>query len=78
MTLVSSALRNDLNIWHYTQDVLNQLLSGETNYEPLLPWNWAAQHPEAIREYRIKERRDRADRKQTKRANRRRRQLQKA
>ena len=78
MTLVSSALRNDLSIWHYTQDVLNQLLSGETNYEPLLPWNWAAQHPEAIREYRIKERRDRADRKQTKRANRRRQQFQKA
>lgn len=76
MTLVSSALRNDLSVWHYTQDVLNQLLSGETNYEPLLPWNWAAQHPEAIREYRVSERRDRTDRKQTKRAHRRRRRQQ--
>ena len=72
MTLVSSALRNDLSVWHYTKDVLDQLLSGVTDYEPLLPWNWAALHPEAIREYRIKERRQRADRKQTKRADRRR------
>ena len=72
MTLVSSALRNDLSVGHYTKDVLDQLLSGVTDYESLLPWNWAVAHPEAIREYRIQERRDRADRKQAKRANRRR------
>ncbi len=72
MTPVSSALRNDLSVWHYTKDVLDQLLSGVTDYEPLLPWNWAAEHLEAIREYRIQERRDRADRKQAKRAKRRR------
>jgi len=40
-------------------------------YEPLLPWNWAAEHPEAIRNYRIEERRDRAERKQHARADRR-------
>jgi transposase len=74
MTLVSSALRNDLSVWHYVKDVLDRVLSGETDYEPLLPWNWATQHPEAIRTYRIKERRDRDDRKQSRRAERRRQQ----
>ena len=73
MTLVSSALRNDISVWHYTKDVLNQLLAGETNYQPLLPWNWAATHPEAIRHYRIEERLAIAARKQVKRDARRRR-----
>lgn len=73
MTLVSSALRNDLDVWLYLKDVLDQLLSGQTDYEPLLPWNWAAQHPAAIRKYRIRERHDRNDRRQLKRANRRKR-----
>ncbi len=72
MTLVSSALRNDLDVWLYVKDVLDQLLSGVTDYEPLLPWNWAAAHPQAIRQYRIEERKDRRDRQQTKRAQRRR------
>lgn len=73
MTLVSSALRNDISVWHYTKDVLDQLLAGETNYEPLLPWNWAATHPEAIRHYRIEERLQIAASKQVKRDARRRR-----
>ena len=33
LTFVSSALRNDLNVWDYIKDVLSQLLAGETNYE---------------------------------------------
>ena len=70
-TLVSSALRNDLDIWHYVQDVLRQLLSGLTDYEPLLPWNWATTHPNAIRQYRIAERKERIDRQSEKRAHRR-------
>ena len=70
-TLVSSALRNDLDVWHYVHDVLQQLLSGVTNYEPLLPWNWAATHPGAIRQYRIAERKERFDRKSEKRNDRR-------
>ena len=37
MTLVSSALRNDLDVWQYINDVLSQLLSGVTDYEPLTP-----------------------------------------
>ncbi len=71
LTLVSSALRNDLDVWAYVKDVLDQLLAGSTDYESLLPWNWAASHPEAIRKYRVEERRQRSQRKQTKRDRRR-------
>jgi hypothetical protein len=52
-------------------DILQRLLDGETNYESMLPWNWAAAHPEHIREYRRDERRDRQERKQNERAKRR-------
>ena len=71
LTLVSSALRNDLDVWVYVKDVLDQLLAGSTEYEPLLPWNWAASHPEAIRKYRVQERRKRDLRKKFKRERRR-------
>jgi hypothetical protein len=72
LTLVSSALRNDLDVWGYVKDVLDQLLSGTTDYERLLPWNWAVSHPKAIRQYRVEERRRRSDRRTAKRAARRR------
>ena len=71
MSLVSSAHRNDLEVWAYVSDVLRQLLAGETDYEPLLPWNWAATHPESVREFRKEERRARQETKQTARAKRR-------
>jgi transposase len=71
MSLVSSAHRNDLDVWAYVNDVLKRLLGGETDYAPLLPWNWAKDHPESIREYRQEERRERDIRKQTHRAKRR-------
>ena len=58
MTLVSSAHRNDLDVWAYVNDVPKRLLAGETNYEPLLPLNWAAAHPQHIRNIRQVERRD--------------------
>ena len=74
LTLVSSAHRNDLDVWVYVNDVLEQLLAGTTDYEPLLPWNWAALHPEAIRQYRVEERRERSVRRAAQRANRRKRQ----
>lgn len=35
MTLVSSALRNDLDVWAYVKDVLDQLLAGSTGYASL-------------------------------------------
>jgi len=71
MTLVSSALRNDLHVWAYVKGVLDALLAGSTDYESLRPDNWAQSHPEHIRTYRVKERRDKADRKQRERAKRR-------
>ena len=75
LTLVSSAVRNDLDVWAYLKDVLDRLLSGETDYAALRPDVWGREHPEAIREYRVTERRDRADRKQYRRAARRRNRL---
>jgi hypothetical protein len=71
MTLVSSAVRNDLDVWAYVKDVLDQLLAGSTDYESLRPDVWKQSHPESIREYRAIERRDRADRQQARRARRR-------
>jgi transposase len=71
LTLVSSAHRNDLDVWAYVNDILKRLLAGETDYEPMLPWNWAATHPEHIREFRQQERRQRDTRKKTHRDQRR-------
>jgi len=71
LTLVSSALRNDLDIWIYIKSLLDALLSGSTDYAGLRPDIWAQSHPEHIRCYRVEERRDRADRKQRQRAARR-------
>jgi transposase len=71
LTLVSSAHRNDLDVRAYVNDILQRLLAGETDYEPMLPWNWAATHPKSIRVYRQEERRQRDVRKQTERAKRR-------
>jgi transposase len=68
ITLVSSALRNDLDVWSYLCDVLRRLLAGETDYAPLRPDRWAAAHPDQIRRYRQDERRQTADRKQHRRA----------
>ena len=71
LTLVSSAVRNDLDVWVYVKDVLDQLLAGSTDYHALRPDIWKHSHPEAIREYRVQERRDRADRRRFHRAQRR-------
>jgi transposase len=71
MSLVSSAARNDLDVFHYVKDILNRLLAGETSYESLRPDVWKQSHPEAIGLYRVDERRSRADAKAFKRAQRR-------
>jgi transposase len=71
MTLVSSARRHDLDVELYIKDVLDQLLAGSTDYHSFLPDVWKQQHPEAIRVYRVEERRDKADRKQLNAARRR-------
>ena len=71
LTLVSSAVRNDLDVWAYSKDVLDQLLAGSTYYHSLRPDIWKESHPEAVREYRVQERRDRAERQRVRRAQRR-------
>lgn len=71
MTLVSSALRNDLDVHQYLVDVLRRLLDGLTDYQSLLPHVWRESHPEAVRTYRVDERRDAVDRQTARRAERR-------
>lgn len=71
MTLVSSARRHDLDVGLYLKDVLDQLLAGCTDYDRLLPDVWKRSHPEAVRQYRVEERRDKAERKQLEAARRR-------
>jgi transposase len=71
MSLVSSAERNDLDVFPYVKDVLARLLNGDADYESLRPDVWKAAHPEAVRVYRVEERRSRADAQALKRARRR-------
>ncbi len=71
LTLVSSALRNDLDVYAYIKEVLDALLAGSTDYAALRPDVWAQTHPEAIRNYRKEERRDRVDAKSRRRQRRR-------
>jgi transposase len=72
LTLVSSAVRNDLDVWAYVKEVLDRMLAGDRDYAILRPDHWAAAHPEHVRDYRAEERRDRADARQARRADRRR------
>jgi len=72
LTLVSSALRNDLDVYAYIKSVLDALLAGSTDYTALRPDVWAQTHPEAIRNYRKEERRDRVNAKTIRRERRRR------
>ena len=71
MTLISTALRNDLDVWAYLKDALDQLLAGSTDYEALRADVWKLSHPEFVRTYRSDERRDTADRRRLTRAQRR-------
>lgn len=71
LTLVSSAVRNDLDVLLYVQGVLDALLAGEENYELLLPDVWATDHPDHVRHYRVNERGQRELRKRAARERRR-------
>ncbi len=71
LTIVSTAHRNDLDVWAYVKDVLDQLLAGSTDYHALQADIWKQSHPEHIRTYRAEERRDRSDAKRLRRARRR-------
>jgi hypothetical protein len=71
LSIVSSAVRNDLDVWAYVKGLLDRLLAGDTDYAALRPDAFAAAHPEHIRIYRAEERPDRADARQIRRADRR-------
>jgi transposase len=70
-TIVSTAMRNDLDVWSYVKDVLDQLLAGSADYHSLRADVWKELHPEHVRTYRVDERRDAADRQRFRRASRR-------
>lgn len=71
LTIIGSAIRNDLDVRAYLDDVLRRVLAGETDWSVLTPHVWKREHPASIREYRKDERRQAADRKRTRRARRR-------
>ena len=71
MTIIGSAVRNDLDLHAYLHDVLSRVLAGDTNWASLAPHAWKAEHPESLRTYRQDERRQAADRKRVRRARRR-------
>ncbi len=71
LTLVSTAVRNDLDVWAYLKDVMDQSLAGSTDYESLRADVWKQSHPQFVRTYRTDERRNAADRTRLTRAQRR-------
>lgn len=71
LTIIGSAIRNDLDVRAYLDDVLRRVLAGETDRSVLTPHAWKREHPESVRDYRKDERRQAADRKRTRRARRR-------
>ena len=71
MTIIGTAVRNDLDVSAYLRDVLQRVLDGETDWAVLSPDRWKESHPESIRVYRQEERRQAADRKRSRRAGRR-------
>ena len=71
MTIISTAARNDLDVWSYLKDVLDQILSGCTDWESLRADVWKLRHPDAVRAYRVEERRDAIDRRRLRHARRR-------
>ena len=73
MTIIGTAIRNDLDVHAYLEDVLRRVLAGETDWSQLSPLAWKEANPNSIRKYRQDERRQAADRKRVTRARRRRR-----
>ncbi|WP_278465674.1 hypothetical protein [Gimesia maris] len=71
MTIVGTAIRNDLDVAAYLHDVLKRALDGETDWAGLASHAWRVDHPESIRMYRQDERRQSTDRKRKRRARRR-------
>jgi len=71
LTLISTALRHDLDVWAYLKAAIDQLQAGSTDYHSLRPDVWKLAHPEFVRAYRSEKRRDAATRTRLTRAQRR-------
>ena len=71
LTLVSTGHRNELDVYAYLKDALDQLLSGSMHHESLRADVCKTHHPEFIPTYRSEQRRDVADRRRLTRAQRR-------
>ena len=61
MSLVASAHRQDLDIAAYLESVITHQLRGTAAAADCLPDVWKTHHPEAVRTYRVEERRYKAD-----------------
>jgi hypothetical protein len=71
LTLISTPLRHDLDVWAYLKAAIDQLQAGSTDYHSLRPGVWKLAHPQFVRTYRTEERRDAATRTRLTRAQRR-------
>ena len=69
-TILAGAKRHRLEPWAYLRDVLLRLSAGETDLEALLPDRWALAHPEHVLDHRLEESRQKAHRRDQRRANR--------
>lgn len=67
MTIISTAVRNDSDVWAFLKDVLDQILDG-TDWELLRADRRKAAHPKAICQYRTDERHDATGRRRERRA----------
>lgn len=68
LTLISSAVRHDLDVGAYLKDTLDQLLAGSTDHASMRADVWKQSHPEHVRFYRQEERREASDRRTKRRA----------
>jgi transposase len=74
-TICSTAHRHHLDVYSYVKEVADQLLAGNRDYASMQAEKWALTHPEQVRTYREEQTRYAADRKITRRAERRREEL---
>lgn len=70
-TILAGAKRHRIEPWTYIRDLLLRLHGEDPHLEEMLPDRWAAAHPEAILNHRLKESRAKATRTRQRRANRR-------
>ncbi|MEL6898107.1 MAG: hypothetical protein AAFP90_18560, partial [Planctomycetota bacterium] len=54
MTIVSSAVRNDLAVAAYLTDILERRVAGDTDYQSMLAHEWAKSNPTHLRGHRQK------------------------